>query len=367
MAPPSRRAGDPRPAALGRRLRAHALDAPAPDLDGLAGALLGFQDAGPGTAAAGVAVRLADGAEQVRRLTASGALLTVMSLRGVPHLHRAAELPLLQSALRAGSTRDLEATCGPLATTVRERADPVGEVAAALEDVVRQSPDAPVTKADLSAAATDRLPPDLAPYCRPCGAPHPLDGLFRLATLRAGLALVAGARPQTFHAVGTVAAGGPPDAATARRALVAAATAVSEPVAPDQVAAWLGWHVSSVREYLPAGAATAADPAEPRWRLLPPRDPWLRGTDRRWLLGAHADRRGEVYRSLGAPGVVLRAGEVAGVWRQRSTGKGVLGCELDLWEPLSPPARGQLEADAAAVAATRGLRAEVVARRVAGG
>jgi hypothetical protein len=65
-----------------------------------------------------------------------------------------------------------------------------------------------------------------------------------------------------------------------------------------------------------------------------------------------------VYRSLGAPGVVLSAGEIAGTWRQRKAGA-TLKVEISPWKQLTADERDEVEADAALVADSRGLRPQV--------
>ncbi|WP_280453266.1 DNA glycosylase AlkZ-like family protein [Nocardia cyriacigeorgica] len=74
------------------------------------------------------------------------------------------------------------------------------------------------------------------------------------------------------------------------------------------------------------GAAGAGPPA--------PHDPYLRHTDR-VLLVPDAERRKLIWRPVSAPGAVLDAGEVVGIWRYRRgenlvtvTGFEVLGAGL---------------------------------------
>ena len=71
---------------------------------------------------------------------------------------------------------------------------------------------------------------------------------------------------------------------------------------------------------------------------MPTRDPWLRGSDRNWLLGTNTDRREEVYKSLGAPGVVLVDGEITGTWRQRQAWR-KLDIEISPWRRLTDAER----------------------------
>ncbi len=68
--------------------------------------------------------------------------------------------------------------------------------------------------------------------------------------------------------------------------------------------------------------------------LVPAHDPYLRHTDRA-LLVPDAERRKLIWRPVSAPGAVLDAGEVVGIWRYRRgenlvtvTGFEVLGAGL---------------------------------------
>lgn len=142
--------------------------------------------------------------------------------------------------------------------------------------------------------------------------------------------------------------------AEARRELAREAARLAQPSDAGLLGSWLGWHPRSVADALGDQRPTASPRGRPgpRARLLPARDPWLRGSDRVWLLGAHADRRSEVFRSVGAPGVVLQDGEIIGVLRQRKKAK-MLAVEVELWEPTSH--QDELEADAHLAAEVRGL------------
>lgn len=352
-----RHPGDDRVAVLGNRLARQCLDRPAPDLSSCAPLDVGLQDAGQGSAEAALGLRIAQAAPAVAEAVETGALVTVLSLRGAPHLHRRTDVSSLRAALAPASTDDLEATTGPLPDGVRDRDDPVAEVARAI-DAAMGDHDA-LSKSDLSSATTPLLDDALAPWCVPCGAHHAIDGLFRLATLRARLHLVPESRTQTFARLD----GAPVvdvtmparETAAARRTLLARAAAVASPVDVEQVAAWLGWPPATVRSHLTSDAPPAVQQTENARtaRLLPARDPWLRGSDRAWLLGNHVDRRGEVFRSLGAPGVVLRGGEVVGTWRQRAAGSRRLAVEIDAWTRLTRAQRDEVAADAALVAAVR--------------
>lgn len=320
---------------LRQRLRAHDLDGGTRGLAGVAVLLCGLRDSDHWTGDASLALRLGS-ADAVAEARATGRLVTAMTLRGAPHVVRTGDVTNFRAALVPATVDDLEATTGPLPSAVAERDDPLAEVAAAVDEVFS----AGITKAELSAAATLLLPPALTPYCERCATSHPIDGLFRLATLRAWLLLVPGERTQTFTRLdGHQGAATPRGTAQAREALLSHAVQVSAPADPRQLAAWLGLSPASVADFRPKvdlvfEPSTSSRP-QPRTRLLPPRDPWLRGSNRDWLLGSNCDRCADVFRSLGAPGIVLIEGEVAGTARFRKSGRR-LQVTLDLWRLPGP-------------------------------
>lgn len=96
-----------------RRLAAHKLDHPARRVSEVRPLLCGLQDAGMGTAHTSLALRWT-GADAVMDAVEEGSLLTAMSLRGAPHLHRADDLGTVRAAMTITSRRDLESVCGDL-------------------------------------------------------------------------------------------------------------------------------------------------------------------------------------------------------------------------------------------------------------
>lgn len=100
-------------------------------------------------------------------------------------------------------------------------------------------------------------------------------------------------------------------------------------------------------------AATLADASVPDTvRLLPPSDPYLRQRDRGTILADAASHR-VLWRTVGAPGAVLRAGRVVGVWNAWKQGK-----RLDLtvrpFETMPEKVRTAVAAEADALALLRG-------------
>ncbi len=81
MTPTPHSTSESRTKGLARRLAHQSLAKPARDLQACEGLDLGFQNAGPGTAEAALALRLEGGASAVRAAVAAGDLVNVMTLR----------------------------------------------------------------------------------------------------------------------------------------------------------------------------------------------------------------------------------------------------------------------------------------------
>jgi hypothetical protein len=88
-------------------------------------------------------------------------------------------------------------------------------------------------------------------------------------------------------------------------------------------------------------------------RLLGPFDPYLQLRDRETVVPDES-RRKELYRTLGRPGAVASGGDVLGVWRPRSSGKG-LRVLVEPWVPLDDETRRAVGEAAERLAAFRGV------------
>lgn len=352
--------GDDRSELLVRRLAGHSLHTASTDLSSFDAAVCGFRDSGPGTAAASLALRC--GLASFRRTDRGGQLVRAMSWRGAPHLHRRSDLDMIRTAMATADINDLVAVAGDVPDGIARLDDPVGQIAASMAEHFDSSPaGTAVSKGALSTAVTSLVASVFVSYCERCEARHVNDASFRLATLRAGLELDTTAKKQTYIRPSPVDCGLPSDDdhAHARKEIVAAAASVAVATDKNALAAWLGWdRASVVRATRQPVAPPRLSRTTRRIRLLPPRDPWLSGSDRVWLLGDRVDRRKDVFRSLGAPGIVLAEGELVGTWRQQ-VNKSNVAIEIDPWRKLSSSERDELGDDACTIAKAQGLTAHL--------
>ncbi|MEV1145012.1 crosslink repair DNA glycosylase YcaQ family protein, partial [Micromonospora sp. NPDC049799] len=124
------------------------------------------------------------------------------------------------------------------------------------------------------------------------------------------------------------------------------------PVWPEDLAEV---RVDGRRAWLPAEQLPALRAAEAPAgvRLLPPGDPFLQARDREVLVPEKAQRP-QLWRMIGSPGAVLVDGDVAGTWRAKQVGRGVLELTVSPFGRLPARARRHLDEEAAVVAAARG-------------
>jgi hypothetical protein len=298
---------------------------------------LGVQNSPPGALPVALSARLRDPLAPDVDLTAGGALSLVWSHRGAPHLHRAADLPALAAACWPRDDADAAARLGWQRARLAEVGGASRDALRTVADAVRAVLDGPMTKAELSAAVTARVPAELSPFCRGCDVHHVGEQLLRLAGLPAGIRLRPGGRPLVLEPVPEW-AGPPADGDAGTTAVQRAFVRTSGPVSDADLAAHLGTTRAAVVPDRPGGlvpvrvdgrpAAVDADlvaaiqAAEPpdTLRLLPPSDPWLGARDREVTV-PDAAHRTRIWVSLGAPGIVLAGVEVVAVWRTRQRGR----------------------------------------------
>jgi len=280
----------------------------------------------------------------------------VLSLRGAPHLHRAADLPTLRRELRPRTPRQWAAWIGGF-----DVPDP-GGLDVLVELLHREFPGERATKGELSALVGPRLPADWTPWCERCSADHVIDGLFRLGTLLAGLELDhVGAKLVFRKPVGPVPAVEPEGEPT----LLSAYARLVGPFAKADAQKWLGagppseWP-SGLRpvvvegERLLASEAVVDAPPPPAGLLLFPRDPYLLGPRR--LVAPDAAVAKRVWRAVGGPGALVVHGEVVGEWRYAFSGR-TMTFHVRGWKRIKGAVRRALGDQAELLAAVWGGQA----------
>jgi Winged helix DNA-binding domain len=236
---------------------------------------------------------------------------------------------------------------------------------AALDEVAEATKDAlangrRLDKNELHQAWRERVSADLMPWCRSCKSHHVAPMLWRFATVKAGTRLDAERRYRTGKPGRTPRASdaarrflrfyGPSTAGEfadwaglakphARRLWDELDDELTE-VSVGKRAAWL------LRE--DAGPLDSPPPAS-GLRLLPPGDPYLQKPNRP-LLAPDDELRKRLFRPVASPGVVLRDGRLAGLWRAKAKGRKL---EITV-EPLGRLARGAVADEAERVARLRG-------------
>lgn len=341
--------GEPlgRAAVLAYRVAVHDLERPAATLARCGVLEVGVQDTPPGTTASpALAARVASPGNE--DLALGRGLALVHSLRGAMHVHRARDLRLLVAALRPDDAED----SGVLDQVTRAMVEVMGD------DEAR-------TKGELSTEITKILPERLRPWCPRCRADHVPDGLFRMATLPAGLRL----RPVGHRSASFFRAAAPDlqQAEPARRELLRRFLRRCGPASRKDLAAWVGimppaarrwWEliadelvevrIDGKRLWMHADDLSAARGATTSTavQLLPPYDPLVEVANRELLL-PDPTRRRQLWRAVANPGPVLIAGEIAGTWRQR---KQVI--TVAPFEPLSAAGQRAVRAAAGTAVAT---------------
>lgn len=284
-----------------------------------------------------------------------GPLVTMWSVRGAPHAHRARQLDILRDAL------------APLVSDDggQEFVDAVAEVAEALTQAVT----GPTPKGDASGDIAGSVSKSLVRQCKTCGFPHVPDGLFRAAGRQAQL--VIGAPKQGATMLYPPPRVAQDTLAQPRLALLQAYFRINGPTTRTLFRDWMEgstqgvaelWgnlgddlvrvKVDTKRQDLPESLVEALQNAPPAEgvALVPPNDPWLRQADRT-LLVPDADRRRAVYRPLSGPGALLVDGEVAGTWRYRRSERQVT---VEAFDPITTSQRATAKESATALAASTG-------------
>ncbi len=345
------------------RMVAHQLDRAGADQSRLAVLDLGVQDPRPGSALTALAARLPTAP------TADG-LVSTWTFRGAPHMHRAADLPALNLALWPLDDTDAAARLGNSCTHLIKAGMPplqaIRDTAQAWRTVAGKGVK---TKGELSGALTKRLPDGYAVYCRGCQTEHITEQLMRLAGLPAGAVIADQGPPVAFRSQPDWPGVPAEPVGTAR--LLEAYLTLHGPATAADAAAYLGTKAKAVSAIWPDGLVevqvgrrkTVLPEAEldaltnapkPRLvRLLPPYDPYLQGRDRDLLVPDRALHK-QIWQILGNPGTVLVDGEIAGVWRAKST-KSKLTISITPFTRLRSGVPKEIKQEAGRVAEVRGI------------
>lgn len=303
---------------------------------------LGVQDTPAGSAALALSAR---------GLTDRG-LAMVWSFRGAPHRHRTKDLRSLANALFPLSDADAYARLAGFGTTLKKAGRSGVEAVAVTAEAVADALAKDTPKGRLSAAVTRRIPEDYALWCRPCGATHVHDQLFRLSAFQGG-ARIEQSAPLVFGPIPRWSMTTKPNGV--ERLLRAYAT-LHGPCTPADAAAYLGTTAAAIRDVWPdAQPKVAGDPGA-FTRLLAPSDPYLQMRDRALLVPDAAHRKA-LWTVLAGPGAVVVDTEVVGTWRAKSTTK-ALRVTVTPWRRFR---RDGIEEEAARVAAVKGAPAFEVA------
>jgi hypothetical protein len=344
---------------LAYRIAEHGLHRSAPDEHALALFDLGVQDTSNATARLALAARLPRPAGDLAGFT------LVWSYRGAPHLHRGADLPALAAALWPGSESDAWARLAWRA----DRGMPARTAYAVAARALREAVPRTTSKGAASAALTAAIPPELSRWCRVCQATHVYEQLMRLAALPAGVRLEADRYPATLAPIEPWP--GIPERVLGLDRVITTYLRFFGPATPSEVAGFLDTTRKSVLPYWPDNLSEVDvegrtcwlpkdrldllrdPPAPPPVRLLPALDPYLQARDRDLLVPDRAAQKA-LWRILGNPGAVLVDGEVAGVWRAKTT-KTSVEITVQPFAPLHPGTRAEIEAEAATIGAVRGI------------
>lgn len=308
-------------------------------------------------------------------------LALVWSLRGAPHVHRRSELDQLAGALwplsEADAATRLNETCASVQKAGIAALEQYRIAVAKMRAAVRK----PTGKGAASTAVSKQLPAVMLRDCRACKARHLSDSAMRTASLPAGLELEPGTSPPVLLRRRDAKVPNRPDihalAELARRYLT-----LLGPATIADVAGYLEARRADVQEALDGGLAdvvevevdgrTALLPAEQAKllrkppdpdpvRLLGPFDPYLQARDRDLLVPDKAAQKA-LWPVLGRPGVLLVDGEVAGMWRTKTSGK-KLTINVETFLPVPRAAWRELDAEAERIAQVRGATSVTVMSR----
>ena len=313
-------------------------------------AACGIQEYPPGWAAVALHARAQDAPDPA-------AVVTVNAMRGAPHVVPRADVAVFTAALVPADDELGRLVGAPTAKEVAEAGMTVREALDRVTAAAREGlAGGPLERDAFHQALRERVPPGLLPWCRGCRSHHVRPGLWRAlgplgVTEMPAKATYARAEPPAMDlgearaelvrrflrcfgpATHSQLAAWAQTAPAHAKALFAAVEDELEPVRLDGRRAWV----------LAVDAARLADPPAARGvRLLGGHDPYAGQPDRA-ALAPDAALRKRMFPAVGRPGLILRDGALAGLWRGRKRGT-VLHVEVQWLGPEADVEGGEAQA-----------------------
>jgi Winged helix DNA-binding domain len=328
---------------------------------------LGVQDTNVGSVRLALAARLAPGYDDP---VTDPSFALLWSFRGAPHLHRRGDLSELAAKLWPISDADAVARLGAERAPLKAAGIGGREAFATAAVAMRAVVTAPMTKGEVSAGVTQRVPDPYRRWCPSCQATHVYTGLFQSVGLFAGVQLVPDRSPATLAPLDDR----PPVPAASAGAgdLLRAYARLLGPATLADAAGYLGSSAAALRSAWPddlvevrvdgrracippaqVDALRAAPATTGIVRLLPPSDPYLQARDRD-LLVPDRSRQKAVWRAIANPGALLVDGEVVGTWRARMARGKRIDVNVQQFADISGSTRDAIGDEAERVAAVRG-------------
>jgi hypothetical protein len=347
---------------LAFRAAAQSLDRrrPASELLAVVGAC-GVQDTPPGNADVSLAARLDIDRPVVADALTRKSLALTWSLRGAPHVVVPQDLAVFTLGARPAD-----------GTLERLWGQPEHALVAVEKAMVAVLGATPRPKAEVSAAVTASIAPELAPWCRGCDVHHPSESVFRAAPLLGRIALTSTAPVILARAKTWLGADAKGDVDLQRHELLHRYLKCYGPTTSGHFAEWAGIAKSDAKQRWSAvaGAVVAVrntrkgfvleedldaldhPPVINSVRLLPAKDAFLQARDRDVVFPDPAIRRA-VFPTIGGPGVVLHQALPVGTWRAAAKARRYV-VTVAPFAPLTKATWAEIEAEAERVAQVRG-------------
>jgi winged helix DNA-binding protein len=308
--------------------------------------------------------------EAYDRAVDAGGLVVAHIVRGAIHALAPGDLALYGRALIAHDDGELGAQLGRQVQRLAAEhgfapGEALDEVAGATKEALAEG--RRLDKNELHEEWRQRVSAELMPWCRGCGSYHVAPMLWRYATVKAGVRLDS-KRRYTMARPGRT-----PAASDAVRRFLG----FYGPAKPADFAEWAGLarsHADRLWGEVAGELAEVRVGTGPAWllgddrqaldsppqakgiRLLPPGDPYLQKPNRP-LLAPEPELRKRLFRPVASPGVVLRDGRVAGLWKAKAKGRKV---ELTVETLGAVLPRGDLAEEVRRVAELRGATEAVL-------